>query len=336
MTFDGGEKPSLEFLVEPALILQREGEIGGANSAARRLLGSDLVSRNLFDWIVGAPEELRGLLRRASGSTAPLLGAVSLKGVGGVVRIRVHGARASPRQSGQAWLILRCLAARDDQFALLDRKVRHLDAQLRKRLQENAALERALTQNRDLLRELQHRVKNNIQLMMSLIHLSAKDREGPQVAELVETARLRLQAMACAQEAIYRSDEMGTVSARGLLSEVIGGVGANYAATDALKVDLEDARLSAENAHCLALIANELVVNACKHGRRAGRGAIRVSFRALSPGYEFVVHDNGPGLPPRAGARSSGLDLVRGLCRQIGGKFEIVNEGGTKCLLQFS
>jgi two-component sensor histidine kinase len=105
-------------------------------------------------------------------------------------------------------VILRFLTVRDDQFALLDRRVRHLDAQLRKRLQENAALESALKQNQGLLRELQHRVKNNIQLMMSLIHLSAKGRDGAQVAELVETARLRLQAMACAQEAIYRSEEM--------------------------------------------------------------------------------------------------------------------------------
>jgi PAS domain-containing protein len=97
MTFDEGEKPSLEFLVEPALILQRDGEIMEANSAAQRLLGADLVARNLFDWVAGAPAELRELLRRAGGSTAPHLGAVTLKGNGGAKRMRVsRGKSTSP------------------------------------------------------------------------------------------------------------------------------------------------------------------------------------------------------------------------------------------------
>jgi two-component sensor histidine kinase len=334
MSAAAGDIPGLEFLAEPAFVVDRAGIVAGTNAAGRRLVGEDATGRSLFDRIEGSRAEFEEFLRRASRSTAPLVGGLTLAGADGPVAFRVSGARLGGK--GPVRLVLRCAQVRDDQFALLSRRVRELDSALSKRMQEKAALEEALRQNQTLLRELQHRVKNNIQLMMSLIRMSANGREGTEAAAIVETARLRLQAMASTQEAIYRSATAGSVSARPFLEELIEGIGAGSGFGDRIALEIADAELCNEDAHCLALVVNELVTNAGKHGLVNGNGTIRVTFGYCPEGLKLVVQDDGPGLPEVEAARWSGLQLVRGLCRQIGASFEIRNEGGARCSVLIS
>ncbi len=329
MSDQAGSVPGLEFLSEPAFVVDGAGIIAGTNAAGRRLVGADAVGRSLFDRVEGPRAAVEEFLRRAGRSTAPLVGGMTLVGAEGPVAFRVDGARLSG--PGPLRLVLRCAPVRDDQFALLSRRVRELDGALSRRMQEKAALEEALRQNQTLLRELQHRVKNNIQLMMSLIRMSANGRAGPEAAAIVATARLRLQAMASTQEAIYRSATAATVAAKPFLEELIAGIGAGSGFADRIALEIEDAELCSEDAHCLALVVNELVMNAGKHGLRDGEGTIRVSFGYRSEGLMLVVQDDGPGLPAVEEARWSGLQLVRGLCRQIGASFEMRNEGGARC-----
>jgi two-component sensor histidine kinase len=329
MTPRAARVPSLEFLAEPAFVVDRSGAIEGANAAGRRLIGDDATGRSLLDWVEGSRAEVEDFLRQASRSTAPLVGAMTLGGSDGPVAFRVNGARLSG--TGPVRLVLRCAPVRDDQFALLSRKVHELDSALSKRMQEKAALEEALRENQNLLRELQHRVKNNIQLMMSLIRMSANGREGPEATAIVETARLRLQAMASTQEAIYRSATAETVAAKPLLEELIGGIGAGSGFADRIELAIEDAELCSEDAHCLALIVNELLTNAGKYGLRDGKGTIRLTFGHCEEGLRLVVQDDGPGLPAAEETRWSGLQVVRGLCRQIGASYEMRNEGGARC-----
>jgi two-component sensor histidine kinase len=341
-------EPSLEFLPEPAFLLDRLGVVRGANGPARRLLGEEVAGRRMLDLVVPPRETVEIFLRRARGSTAPLVGALTLSGPGGEETFRVYAARLSTRRgaatpcsgSQQAAedavrTVLHCRPVRDDRFALLTRRVRELDDQLRRRLQEKAALEEALAQNRTLLRELQHRVKNNIQLMMSLIRMSARGRSGAGVAEIVEAARLRLQAMASTQEAIYRSRDAGTVSTKAFLEELVEGIAFAGDFAEALDLDVEEVELESEEAHCLALIVNELVTNAGKYGLRDRKGRVRVSLAEEGSNVCLVVADDGPGMAA-GDAASSGLILVRGLCRQIGGRFETVSDGGLTCRVEFA
>jgi two-component sensor histidine kinase len=341
-------EPTLEFLPEPAFLLDRLGVVRGANGPARRLLGEEVAGRRLLDLVAPPREAVETFLRRARGSTAPLVGALTLSGPGGEETFRVYAARLSTRQGAAmprsgpeqsaeeaVGTVLHCRSVRDDRFALLTRRVRELDDQLRRRLQEKAALEEALAQNKTLLRELQHRVKNNIQLMMSLIRMSAKGRGGGEVAEIVEAARLRLQAMASTQEAIYRSRDAGTVFAKAFLEELVEGIAVAGNFAEALDVTVEEVELESEEAHCLALIVNELVTNAGKYGLRNGEGRIRVSLLYDGRSICLVVADDGPGMAAGAAA-SSGLILVRGLCRQIGGRFEAVSDGGLTCKVEFA
>jgi len=326
---------SLEYLVEPAFLIRRHGEVLGVNAAARRLLGPGIEGGSLFDRLRSPRSGFDAYLRRSSGSTAPLVGAATLATQDGPMRFRLHCA-ALPEGAGERRLVLRCLSARNDQFSILGRRVRELDAQLRHRLRENAVLEEALQQNKDLLRELQHRVKNNIQMMASLIHLSAQGEQSEEVRALVDRARLRLQAMASAQDAIYRAKQAGLVAAAPLLSDLVQSIGESFGVADSLRLELGEATLPSDVAHSLALIANELTTNAIKHGLPGGRGVIRVAFGPVGDGFELVVQDGGPGIPDDALARSSGLKLVRALCRQIGGTLDIAHDNGTKCTVRFA
>ncbi|MFN4100437.1 MAG: sensor histidine kinase, partial [Pararhodobacter sp.] len=210
-----------------------------------------------------------------------------------------------------------------------------LDTQLHDKLRRNAELQEALRQNRILLRELQHRVKNNIQLIMSLTKISAAGYKSPEVAAVTDILRGRLQAMAAVQEALYQASEVETVMAQGFLSDVVHTSARASGASSAVSLSLEDVPLSSNEAHALALIANELVTNAAKHGLRNGQGQIGVTFSDTGSNYRLDVRDDGAGFAEGVAARSSGLSLVRGLCRQIGGRLEIDGNNGTRCSVVF-
>ncbi len=323
-----------DFLVDPVLVVTIEGHVLEVNAAAKAFFGSRLDSGCLAALQGNASEEYARYLRLASGSTAPRPGRFSFAGERRCEQFRTHAAR-SMRSGPEARIILRLLPLGNDRFAMLDRRVKDLDRRLHDRRRENAALQEALRQNQVLLRELQHRVKNNIQLMMSLIKLAAEGRNTPEVAAVVDTSHGRLRAMAATQEALYQSNEVDVVPARSFLEEVVRGAVAAGGASSALSLSLDDAELSSDEAHCLALIANELITNAAKYAIRDGRGRIAVTFAADGAELSFVVEDDGPGIPPEAAARSSGLALVRGLCRQIGGRLDIGRGNGARCSVQF-
>jgi two-component sensor histidine kinase len=328
--------PALDFLAEPAFVLDLAGTVISANAGARRRLGRDPAGETLPEIAVGDRRELARFLRQASRSTSPAVGTLSLAGADGLQRYRVHAARLGGPQEGAPRLVLRFLPSDEDQFVLLTRRVRELDVQLRQRLQEKAALQEALLRNQTLLEELQHRVKNNIQMMMTLVKMSAKGRDGPHLAEVVETAHLRLRAMATTQDAIYRANKHGAVSSGAFLKDLVAGIGEAAGFADAIEADIEDLDLCNEQAHCVALIVNELVTNAGKYALDRGEGRIRVGFRRDGDDHELVVADDGPGLPAGAGTRYSGLQIVRGLCRQIGGRLDIETDDGTTCRIRFA
>lgn len=331
----GATGRSFEFLIEPTFLLRRDGDILIANAAARRLLGDGIVGDTLFAHVASQKQAFDRYLQRSTGSTAPLVGSVTLRTATGEVRFRLHCALWPDSSAGTA-LVLRCLSPTDDPFSIVARKVDELTALLRNRLHENAVLAEALQRNRELLRELQHRVKNNVQMMTSLIQMSSNGNDNEEFARLVERARFRLRAMASAQDAIFRSEQFGTVAAGPLLNELATSIGQSFGVVQNLELRIGDAELSNDVAHALALIVNELLTNAVKYGLPNRHGAIRVSFGAISNGYELVVHDSGPGIAQEAQSRASGLRMVRALCRQIGGAFDIVNENGTRCSVRFS
>ncbi len=323
-----------DFLDDPVLVVTQDGGVLEANASARAFFGSRLAAGKLSVLLADANEDCAAYMRLASRSTAPVPGKFSFEGEKGGVPFRTQAARSRQGRE-QAQVILRLVPLGLDRFAMLDRRVKDLDAQLHKRLRENAALQEALRHNQTLLRELQHRVKNNIQIMLSLIKMAARGRDTPEVAAVVHTSHGRLQAMAAVQEALYQADTIEFVPARDFLTDVVRTAARANGALDALRLSLEDAELTSDEAHCLALIANELISNAARYGLPDGQGTIAVTFAHDGDKYIFEVEDAGPGIPVEAAGSASGLALVRGLCRQIGGRLEMGGGKGTRCAVQF-
>ena len=323
-----------DFLDDPVIVVTNDGDILEANAAAKVFFGSRLRTGKLNALMADASEAWASYVRLASRSTAPRPGQFSFQGDNGGAPFRTQAAR-SRQGNAQVQVILRLVPSVSDRFAMLDRRVKALDTQLLERLQENFALKEALGHNLTLLRELQHRVKNNIQIMLSLIKMAALGRETPEVAAVIHASRGRLQAMATVQEALYQPDTVEIVPVRAFLTTVVRTAARANGALDALQMSIADAELTSDKAHCLALIANELISNAAQHGLPDGQGTIAVTFAQDGENYLFEVEDAGPGMPVEAESSTSGLVLVRGLCRQIGGRLEMGGGKGTRCAVRF-
>lgn len=321
---------SLEFLAEPALVIDTTGHVVLANSAAGRLFGRGLVGRPMAA-LFGLPEDrLRALLAEAAASTAPVIAALPVPdggdagaGAPGAVAPRqVRLARLSGDPAAPALVVLHFAPETEARFRNLRETVRTLESVLRERMTEKAELGIALEQNQLLYRELQHRLKNNIHLIGALLRMSARDHDTPEVRQVLDAAMTRIQAMGRTQEAIYEAQSLGVVEAGAFIERVLRGLSASLLARGRIDWDVSPLQLRADAAHNLALIVNELATNALKYGRQDASAEVNVSLVAPADGtmLALAVADNGPGFDPARVARSSGLALVEALVEQLGGE----------------
>ena len=183
-----------------------------------------------------------------------------------------------------------------------------------------------------LLRELHHRVKNNLQIILSLINIQLHDAdEGAR--EALIAIQTRVQAMAMIQESIYSTGDHTLVSMQTCTSRIIDHLKSVF---DAWSIDFHldsDVKVNLETAMPLALIINELVSNALKH---ASPGRIEVEIREQDSGYHLRVADDGAGLKDfKAG---TALKLVRALVGQLEGELRILtmeDSRGTEFMVPF-
>ena len=195
----------------------------------------------------------------------------------------------------------------------------------------------AETQQRVLLNELNHRVKNNMQMLQILLEAGAQRARSAEAREVLEEASGRIMAMAAAQRVLYTTPDATRFNARDFLDAVCESAKQTF--PQDLDIDYEgDAiQLSNDAAMPLALIANELLTNAVKYGlNERGAGTVRVRLRREDDSFLFYVEDDGPGFDLQSvQQRSSGLRLVQGLGRQLGGKFEVTRTPATRCSVRF-
>jgi len=154
---------------------------------------------------------------------------------------------------------------------------------------------------------------------------------------VLEEASGRIMAMAAAQRVLYTTHDATRFNARDFLNAVCESARQTY--PQELEIDFEaDAmQLSNDAAMPLALIANELLTNAVKYGLNGAAAAtIRVRLKREDDSFLFYVEDDGPGFDLESvQRRSSGLALVQGLARQLGGKFEVARTPATRCCVRF-
>jgi PAS domain S-box-containing protein len=194
----------------------------------------------------------------------------------------------------------------------------------------------AETQQQVLLAELNHRVKNNMQTIQSLLHAAARQTNSLEARKVLGEASSRIAAMAAAQRILYGSTGATRFNAEAFVNTVCETVRQTFSAEIAIHCDAMPDELPNDHAMPLALILNELLTNAAKHGSDGGKGAIRVGLRRDGDHFILYVEDDGPGFELGAVAkRASGLQLVQGLARQLRGDFSVSRAPASRCTLRF-
>jgi PAS domain S-box-containing protein len=213
---------------------------------------------------------------------------------------------------------------------------------LRETVQE---LESALAQKTVLLKEVHHRVKNNLAVISSLLSMKADSVGTRKVRLALEESQRRVLSIALIHDQLYGSEFPDRIDFREYTRQLVRQL--HFALVDeperiAIRLDAAPIEMGVHRAVPCALILNELVSNAFKHAfPRARRGEIRISLRESAPGYlELAIEDNGVGFAPglaEGNAKSFGLKIVEILSRQLEGSFERQTAigGGTRFVFQF-
>jgi two-component sensor histidine kinase len=183
----------------------------------------------------------------------------------------------------------------------------------------------------ELFDELNHRVKNNLAIVSSMLAMQARAADLPQVRAHLETAVDRIQTIADVHASLYRSGRKDDVDFAAYLQDLCERLGTSVVERERVTIDLyvEPVCLTLDRAVALGVVVNELVTNAAKHAYPApSRGQISVRLEHPPGGVVLTVGDSGPGLPPEAPKSGLGMRLIRSLCQQMGAAFEVTRRPG--------
>lgn len=253
-----------------------------------------------------------------------------------------HGEVENRRKDGSSvWCYASVSSFEHPQFGTIWISV-HTDISDRKRLEEENA--RSLREKEVLLREVHHRVKNNLQVVSSLFYLQSRATEDARARQILEESRDRVQSMALVHDLLYRSTTFSAVPLEEYLRSLVAGLASTYGAARrgiAVHIGGQSIRLSIEQAIPCGMLVSELLTNAFKHAFPDGHSGTISVHASQGPAQDVTIEvaDDGAGLPPGFNwrtTRSLGMQLVHSLTKQLGAWLELDATKGTRFVLRFS
>jgi PAS domain S-box-containing protein len=205
-----------------------------------------------------------------------------------------------------------------------------------------SAMKHSLAEKEVLLKEIHHRVKNNLQVVASLLNLQVSAGSSDEQRRALEESVLRIHSMALVHQLLYQSRDLASIDFSGYIRELVGRLGDSFAARESritFAVSAPGIHLDIDTAVPCGLIVNELVSNSLRHAFPDGRaGHVAVSLGAQEHGFFILtVVDDGIGIPAEAlrGGGSLGLQIVSMLAKQLRGAIEFTRLGGTRVQITF-
>jgi len=204
----------------------------------------------------------------------------------------------------------------------------------RKRYEE--ILKASLQEKEVLLKEIHHRVKNNLQIVSSLLRLQSRKIQDKETADAFRDSQNRIKSMALVHETLYRSEDLSKVYLNEYINKLTIDLIRSFESGKKVKFypDLEEVFLSIDKAIPFGLILNELITNCLKHAFPAERqGEIYVGLNSDGHSLTLAVRDNGIGMPDDidiSNLNSMGLILVQSLVKQLKGTLEVKSNGGAE------
>jgi two-component sensor histidine kinase len=249
--------------------------------------------------------------------------------------VRTLGVAARAYSRGELDLRLD-LASAPQEFQELARTLARMASRIHRREDE---LRASLEQKGLLLREVHHRVKNNLQIVQSLLNLRAQRLQSVQARDAVRQAQMRVGALVLVHRKLYENDDIQEIELQDFLAELCGMLEevneADHAGIE-LALAVASARVPADQAIPLALLVTEAVSNALKHAFRDGQaGRIEVELESDGEHGHLVIADNGVGLAGQDEGGGMGVTLMRMLAKQLGGSLTVAEAEGTRLVLDF-
>ncbi len=204
------------------------------------------------------------------------------------------------------------------------------------------ALNKSLKEKDVLLKEIHHRVKNNLQIVSSLLSLQSQYIDDPDSVEIFTESQSRIKSMALIHEKLYQTGDLTRINLSEYTDKLVSDLFRSYSVNTYLvkyEVESKDILLDINTAIPCGLIINELVTNSIKHAFPHQRsGKIRIEIERQDHAFLLKVADDGVGLPENLdvkNAKTLGLQLVTNLTRQLDGVIKLDRKGGTCFEIKF-
>jgi PAS domain S-box-containing protein len=210
----------------------------------------------------------------------------------------------------------------------------------RKRAEEQ--INASLKEKEVLLKEIHHRVKNNLQIISSLLSLQSGYTNNTDALELIKDSQNRVRSMALIHETLYRSKDLASINLADYVRMLTSNLFQSYrinSNTISLNINIHDVLFDINRAIPCGLIINELVSNSLKHAFPAGKeGEIHIDLHSDNNKLRLIISDTGVGFPKDLDFRNTGtlgLELVTTLTDQLKGTIELHSNGGTELKIIF-
>jgi two-component sensor histidine kinase len=202
--------------------------------------------------------------------------------------------------------------------------------------EHNMQLNQLLQEKEWLMKEIHHRVKNNLQIVSSLLNTQSSYLTNEDALTAIRDSQNRMQAISIVHQKLYQSENLSTINLENYIEELAQNIQNSFHAVGRVRFSfqLEDIYLTTADTVPLGLILNEAITNSVKYAFAPGEtGVISISMSETREGqYRLVIKDNGKGLPLHFDASSCsslGINLMVGLTEQLNGKFSIISDNGT-------
>ncbi|MBN2378486.1 tetratricopeptide repeat protein [candidate division WOR-3 bacterium] len=217
-----------------------------------------------------------------------------------------------------------------------------LEAEIVERRKVEEQIKASLEEKEVLLREVHHRVKNNLQVISSLLNLQSRYGKDKNMLRIFDQSQNRIESMALIHEKLYESEDLARIDLKEYLQKLTSSLFASYKIQSnkvALQINISDVLLGIEKAIPLALIINELISNSLQHAFPEGKkGRISIDLKEDKENYLLTLVDNGIGLPQDFdidNSKSLGLRLVKMLVDQLQGDLNFTGKKGTEFNIKF-
>lgn len=207
-------------------------------------------------------------------------------------------------------------------------------------MSQERRIKNMLNEKEVLLAEVYHRVKNNMNIVTSLLSLKKDMSASPEVKTALDDCRNRVYSMALVHQKMYNSNNLERLNFKDYINDLVKDIKHSLGGSKELNVTLnaEDIYLNLSNAIPCGLILNELITNAYKHaGEHQSSIEVLIELKRNGNLIELKVKDNGPGMTEQALTKPNtlGVELIKSLTEQLDGKYEFINQDGLAFILSF-